>query len=30
VCSWQSVWQGGFAISGIEYAILDNWTVKAE
>lgn len=27
----QSVWQGGFAIgAGIEYAILDNWTVKAE
>ncbi|CCJ06142.1 outer membrane protein [Methylocystis sp. SC2] len=27
----QSVWQGGFAIgAGIEYAVLDNWTIKAE
>ena len=27
----QSAWQGGFAIgAGIEYAFLDNWTVKAE
>ncbi|WP_292531808.1 outer membrane beta-barrel protein [Methylocystis sp.] len=27
----QSVWQGGFAIgAGIEYAILDNWSIKAE
>ncbi|MBM3563550.1 MAG: porin family protein [Alphaproteobacteria bacterium] len=27
----QSFWQAGFAIgAGIEYAILDNWTIKAE
>ncbi len=27
----QSAWQGGFAIgAGIEYAFLDNWTIKAE
>ncbi|MGD9539517.1 outer membrane protein [Methylocystis sp.] len=27
----RSVWQAGFAIgAGVEYAILDNWTVKAE
>jgi outer membrane immunogenic protein len=29
--SSQSVWQAGFAVgAGLEYAILDNWTVKAE
>jgi len=27
----QSVWQAGFAVgAGVEYAVLDNWTVKAE